>query len=196
MHHYGVPRASDNLFTCPNSVDDGQRFLRVLTSEDFGPADGYSPNAGANPGSAPLERITSVRTLGTIDLWTPQAIGIDPIRLPQRLMAALCRLDDGAVWDVNHQFPSLFVETGFARDERVLQMWEPSVTPANGVVEQGEQHLNVHRARVEWDLKVPMKLETGEGLWLLLECGSCDETIINYDLLWNYWGFSRTLFRE
>jgi len=196
MHHYGVPRAADNLFTCPESVDNGQRFLRILTSEDFGPPDGYSPNTGANPGSAPLERITSVRTVGAIQLWGFMGIGIDPYRLPQRLMAALCRLDDGAVWDVNHQFPSIFVETGFARDERILQLWEPSMYASHGIIEQGEQHIDVHRTSVEWDLKVPMKLETGEGLWLLLEAASCQEQTINYDLLWHYWGWSRTLFRE
>jgi len=138
-----------------------------------------------------------VRSLGVVDLWTPEGIGHNPIRLPQRLMAALCRLDDGAVWDGNHQFPSLFVEVGFARDERILQMWQPEIKAAPGAVATDPIFpLSVHRARVEWDLKVPMKLETGEGLWLLLEVGGCDEQTINYDLLWEYWGFSRTLFRE
>lgn len=180
-----------------------QRLLGVLISADFGPPDNFDPiGTGASSIFSPTERITVVRSIGQIDLWCPVQFGedISPLRAPMRLVAALMRLDEGGVWQAGYVYPSAFFDAGFWRDERVLQTWqpEPGIRPLfAGTGASLGFNAQMHKARIEWDLKVPMRFETGESLWLVMEGGPCvDDETFNYDLAWNYWGYSRTLWRE
>lgn len=195
FHHWAEARVSDGALTCPVLFGNVQFFFPILRSEDYGPPDAFSPNPGTTNVDAPGERITTVRSFGALNMWSRMDNSVDPVRHPMRLVAGIFRLDEARVWDVGAQFSSMFFEEGMQRDERLLQFFEPELKI--GADRVAADAIVLTRARIEFDLQIPMRLETGEGLWLVVEAMDCQdaESNVNYDLPWEAAGHARTLIR-
>jgi len=179
-----------------------QNFLSVLISEPFGPADAQSTTvdlAGDLLSRYPAsqEKVLCKRTMGHIDFWALSLLSLDPYRLPALLRAALCKLDEGSVWDPAFFFPSLF-GGAIHQDERVL--WTGTAKNYTLIPQSSDETVGtIHalHADLEWDQSLNTSLETGESLWLLIEQAVCTELAsVNWDINWHFNGWTRALFRE
>jgi len=151
-----------DVFACFEQNATGtQVFYPILVDDMF--------NADANNAPFQQERIVCIRHMG--DVRIRHAAGAVFEQMPPLVRYVVARLDEEAVADITYQFPSLF-SLDFHLNERVL---------LSGHAEFDGQHhepLNdgVRRwEKIVWDQKLPIRLETGETLWLVLETGPCQE---------------------
>jgi len=157
----------NDVFACREQVGPYgsgiQAFYPILVDDMF------SGNVNFNPFNQ--ERVTCIRHMGSVDiLFDLPDGGQNPL-----VRWCIARLDEEAVQDVTYAFPSLF-GIDFLLQERILQVGDAPYT-GNFYQVSTEQPTGVprERARIEWDLKNPIRLETGETLWFVIEAQPCED---------------------
>jgi len=151
--------------SCPFFIPGhAQLPIPVLVEEQYG---GFDP---ANPTEPPFqrERVTALRCIAELQLFAV-VTAEDFVPVPFRW--AMGKYDTDEVISPTLQFNSLFTSE-FWLNERILMSGEGNLSGVPVITNVGQSWPLFHNIKI--DQRLSTSLETGSGIYILLEVGACD----------------------